>query len=67
LFIHPKIFFRRTSPSQRPNTSASLFDPATPLEKIKQEGEEGGDKLQETGNAPYANEEGDNDAFLVFF
>uniref|UniRef100_A0A915N2W9 Uncharacterized protein n=1 Tax=Meloidogyne javanica TaxID=6303 RepID=A0A915N2W9_MELJA len=55
---------RRTSPSQRPNTSASLFDPATPLEKIKQEGEEGGDKLQETGNAPYANEEGDNDAFL---
>uniref|UniRef100_A0A915PGU9 Uncharacterized protein n=1 Tax=Meloidogyne floridensis TaxID=298350 RepID=A0A915PGU9_9BILA len=54
---------RRTSPSQRPNTSASLFDPATPLEKIKQEGEEG-DKVQETGNAPYANEEGDNDAFL---
>uniref|UniRef100_A0A915LL26 Uncharacterized protein n=1 Tax=Meloidogyne javanica TaxID=6303 RepID=A0A915LL26_MELJA len=55
---------RRTSPSQRPNTSASLFDPATPLEKIKQEGEEGGDKIQGTGNAPYANEEGDNDAFL---
>ncbi|KAL7076900.1 hypothetical protein ACQ4LE_003662 [Meloidogyne hapla] len=65
---------RRTSPSQRPNTSASLFDPATPLdnkiEDLKQEEGEDGfinkrSKIQEeTGNTPYANEEGDNDAFL---
>lgn len=68
---------RRTSPSQRPKSPSSVFDPQTPGpsssddksglkadSEQQQKGTEGGISAPGNPSQPYANVEGDNEAFL---